>query len=412
MSAIQRSKQDGRAYPADITSLNELGQLARAFNAMQHTTSGALDRLGHMAAHDPLTGLPNRLLFGDRLAQALARAQRNRLHAALLYVDLDRFKFVNDTLGHEVGDQLLCKFAARVNEQTRRTDTLARLGGDEFGLILSDLESPGHAAVVADKIIQSMRLPFVIAGRELFITASVGIGIYPEDGADSSTIQKNADSAMYRAKASGSNNWQRFVPEMARAAADRLELEGSLRGATRSGQLEVHYQPIVDANRAIIGVEALARWRHPKLGLIEPSRFIPLAEETGAIMEIGQWVLRQAAQTRKRWQDDPTLPQVPMSLNISARQFAQRDFITMLTKTLQDVGVAPSDFEIELTESMLMQHVEQVADKLRELRALGIAIAIDDFGTGYSSLSYLQRLPIQRLKVDRSFTLTLSASDG
>jgi len=366
-------------------------------------------QLAYRAQHDSLTGLPNRLLFEDRLTQALGRAQRDGQPVALFCMDLDRFKFVNDTLGHHAGDTLLVQYARRVEGLLRQTDTLARMGGDEFALILTDVTSRQDALNLAQRIIDAIKAPFEVAGHELFVTGSIGVAIYPQDAQDAATLQKNADLALYRAKAMGRNRHQCFQPDMLTATSDRLSLENQLRRVLTAGELVLYYQPQYDREGTLIGLEALVRWNHPTLGLLLPGKFISVAEETGFILNIGEWVLDEACRQNKAWQADG-LPPVRVAVNVSALQFAQPGFVDAVTGALRRHGLDSQWLELEITESLLMKHTRETASKLEQIREKGVAVALDDFGTGYSSLAYLQQLPIDTLKIDRSFVRQIESA--
>ena len=366
-------------------------------------------QLAYRAQHDSLTGLPNRLLFEDRLTQALGRAQRDGQPVALFCMDLDRFKFVNDTLGHHAGDTLLVQYARRVEGLLRQTDTLARMGGDEFALILTDVTSRQDALALAQRIIDAIKAPIEVAGHELFVTGSIGVAVYPQDAQDAATLQKNADLALYRAKAMGRNRHQTFQPDMLTATSDRLSLENQLRRVLTAGELVLYYQPQLDAGGSLIGLEALVRWNHPTLGLLLPGKFISVAEETGFILNIGEWVLDEACRQNKAWQA-AGLPPVRVAVNVSALQFAQPGFVDAVTGALQRHGLDSQWLELEITESLLMKHTRETASKLEQIREKGVAVALDDFGTGYSSLAYLQQLPIDTLKIDRSFVRQIESA--
>ncbi|MFC5580062.1 EAL domain-containing protein [Rhodanobacter terrae] len=359
------------------------------------------DQLEHQAHHDALTGLPNRLLFQDRLTQALAQAKRKKQQVAVLYMDLDRFKHINDMLGHSAGDALLQHAANRLSACIRKSDTLARVGGDEFVAVVGELENSQDAMRVSTELTKALQAPFQIEGQEVFISVSLGISIYPTDGLDGESLMANADSAMYRAKDSGRDNFQWFAPEMNALARERMELVGQLRHALRLGQLSLHYQPQCGAEGNIQGFEALMRWHHPTLGMISPARFIPLAEESGLIVQMGEWALREACAQIARWRCDH--PSLRVAVNVSAIQFKRPDWVTTVIRALRDTGLEPSALELEITESLILQSVTETSANLFELRALGVGIAIDDFGTGYSSLSYLHKLPVTTLKIDQSF---------
>jgi diguanylate cyclase (GGDEF)-like protein len=367
----------------------------------------------HMAHHDALTDLPNRALFRDRLSHAMAQADRYHQRLAVLFLDLDRFKAINDTLGHNAGDQLLRIAAERLKGCVRECDTVARLGGDEFTVIVEDVEDRQAAAVVAQKIIDSFSQPFTLHGHEVFVTTSVGITLYPDDGEHLDTLLRNADAAMYRAKDCGRNNYQFYVPEMNTRARERLLLENALRRALVKEEFILHYQPRVDLRSGnVIGAEALLRWRHPERGLMAPDEFVPLLEETGLILPVGEWVLREACRQNRAWQDKG-LPPVRVAVNLSVRQFLQRDLAALVASVLEETGLPPSFLELEITEELLLEHSAANAAALNRLRELGVHISIDDFGTGYSSLSYLKRLPIHTLKIDQSFVRDITLdSDG
>jgi len=357
----------------------------------------------HMAHHDALTGLPNRTLFRDRLTHAMAQADRYHQRLAVLFLDLDRFKAINDTLGHNVGDQLLKIAAERLRSCVRDCDTVARLGGDEFTVIVDDIMEVQDAAVVAQKILDILSQPFNLHGHEVFISVSIGITLYPTDDESADNLLRNADSAMYRAKEYGRNNYQFYVADMNVKARARLMLESSLRRALDRGEFALYYQPRVDLfSGRVIGAEALLRWRHPEIGLVPPVEFIPILEETGMIIPVGDWVLRQASQQNRAWQE-MGLPPIRMAVNLSVRQFIQKDLAESVLRVLEQVGLSPKYMELEITEDLLLEHNQTNIITLTKLRNQGIHISIDDFGTGYSSLSYLKRLPIDTLKIDQSF---------
>ena len=360
-------------------------------------------RLKQLAHFDSLTDLPNRVQFIERLEQTMADADRNERLVGVAFLDLDRFKYINDSLGHGKGDLLLREVAIRLNGAIRRGDTVARLSGDEFALVLADMGHVDDAVRVAQKILDVFRQPFLVAGHELFVTASMGITLYPFDDRGAQDLLRNADVAMYRAKESGKNNYQFYVAEMTARATERLSLETDLRSALDRGELSLHYQPIADGKSGrVVGMEALLRWKHPVRGMISPAQFIPLAEETGFIIPIGEWVLRTACLQCRAWQKQG-FPSLSVAVNLSSRQFHQKDLPASIYNILQETGLNPLYLDLEITEGLVMQQAESSINTLRELKAMDMRISIDDFGTGYSSLSYLKRFPIDVLKIDQSF---------
>ena len=369
------------------------------------------EELEHQANYDSLTGLPNRALLRDRLRQAVF-AQRDLRSMAVVFIDLDHFKFVNDSLGHSTGDQLLKRVAERLRSVVRDGDTVSRLGGDEFVLILNDQVHDDTIYRALQRVQGRVSEPMVLEGKEISITCSAGISIYPQDGPDVETLLKNADAAMYRAKEHGRNNFQFYTAEMNRLVSERLALESALRQSLVRRELLLHYQPRFDLKTgAVIGMEALLRWMHPERGMMLPDRFVPLAEETGLIVQIGEWVMRSACTQNRAWQDEGLRP-VTVSVNLSARQFRQPDLVKSVTRILEDTGLEPRYLEIELTESMVMHDAASAIATLRALKKLGIGLSVDDFGTGYSSLSYLRTLPIDKLKIDQSFVRDVASRRG
>jgi diguanylate cyclase (GGDEF)-like protein/PAS domain S-box-containing protein len=361
-------------------------------------------RIQHLAYHDNLTGLPNRGLLQDRLARAIARAERSGKKVAVLFIDLDNFKNINDTLGHDVGDELLRQVSRRLTECVRLEDTIARQGGDEFIVLLDQLDDGRNASIVAQKVLNSLRHPLQLGATEQHVSGSVGIAVYPEDGRDAQTLMKNADTAMFHGKGLGKNTYQYFTAQMNIAVKRRMTLESALRRAVMQKNFVLHYQPQINLEtREIIAVEALVRWQTEDSGTVMPGDFIPLAEETGLINEIGEWVLREGCRQAKEWQDQGLSRTRRMAINLSARQFSDRGFLDMVTRVLGETGLAPQCLELEITESQVMRQTEGMIQLLHKLAEMGISLAIDDFGTGYSSLSYLKRLPIQKLKIDQSF---------
>ena len=368
----------------------------------------AEETIYHQAYHDLLTGLPNRLLFKDRLNLAIAQAKRSRQKLGVMFLDLDRFKVVNDSMGHVIGDQLLQSVANRLGKCVREGDTLARLGGDEFTLLLPQIASHEAAANTAQKILNVLARPFYIGGQDHFFSASIGIAIYPDDGDSVDSLIKNADIAMYHVKDLGRANYAFFSQVKNSAYSDRLSLESDLRRALSNGELELYYQPQVHTETgAVVGMEALIRWNHPQRGLLHPADFIPLAEDTGLIGAIGEWVLRTACVQTKAWQL-AGVPPIRIAVNLSAQQIESQNFLDNVTRLLHDTGLQSQQLEIEITESAMMKDIEKTQDKLRQLSAIGVKISVDDFGTGYSSLSYLKNLPIHSIKIDQSFIRDIS----
>jgi len=371
----------------------------------------AEERLQYLAHYDGLTGLPNRLLYFDRLDQALAWAHRNGQLVVVLLLDLDRFKNINDTLGHDVGDGVLQAVAERISACVRDGDTVARLGGDEFVLLLSNITEDRDIPPIAEKVLDAVEKPVVWEGRELFVTASIGISRYPRDGKDAQALLKNADTAMYRAKEQGKNNFQLYSSRLDARSVERLGLESSLRHALERGEFLLYYQPRINLRSGrMTGMEALLRWQHPELGLVSPDEFIPLLEETGLIVSVGQWVLHTACQQNKVWQQ-AGFPPLRVAVNLSVRQF-KRGLSDIVARVLNDTGLESRWLALEITESILMEHKESAIALLNELNGMGIRLVIDDFGTGYSSLSYLKRFPIHSLKIDRSFVQDIPDDPG
>jgi diguanylate cyclase (GGDEF)-like protein/PAS domain S-box-containing protein len=389
----------------------ELMEMASRLAAVAVDQRALNDRLAYQALHDALTGLPNRFLFEERLHQALDQAKRHGWHVAVLFIDLDRFKQINDTLGHAIGDTLLQLVSRRFEGCLRRTDSLGRMGGDEFQLILTELRDPSDATRVAQKLLDALKAPFKVDAFELFVSASIGISIFPRDGRDSVTLLRNADNAMYRAKNQGKNVFQFFTPDLAAAALEQLELENALRRSMGNGELQLYYQPQLAIGGRLAAVEALLVWNHPKLGVIPPAQFIPVAEESGLIVEIGAWVLEEACRQTVAWRQAGYEP-VKVAVNVSPVQFARADFVETVAQVLSHSSLDPSLLELELTESVVMRDFEESSRQMERLRALGASISIDDFGTGYSSLSYLRRLPIDTIKIDRSFVKELDVDSN
>ena len=366
------------------------------------------ERLNYLAQYDSLTDLPNRNLFFDRLSQALARAQRNTQLIAVFIVDLDRFKEINDTLGHSAGDKLLKAVAHTLRKLLRQTDTVARFGGDEFTLLFEDIDNATQVLSIAEKIQDTFRQPLSVDGREIFATVSIGIALYPEGGADLERLLQAADIALYHAKEQGRNTYSMFSADMDRDAGKRLDMENLLRRALERDEFVLHYQPKVSvATGRITGVEALIRWHSPELGLVSPAAFIPLAEKNGLIVQIGEWVLRSACSQAKAWQQQGHVPLV-MAVNVSPRQFRQKNVVESVARVLRDTQLEARFLELEITEGVMMDDPIKAVGILHSLHALDVSLSIDDFGTGYSSLAYLKRFPVQKLKIDRSFVRDLA----
>ena len=381
------------------------GHIAGASTIARDITQrkAAEKQIQFLAYYDALTGLPNRTLLQDRLTRALASARRRKDKVALLFLDLDRFKTINDSLGHSVGDLVLQQVAERLKKWAREQDTVARVGGDEFLIVLTAVKEPADAAVAAERLMNTMNAAYVVQGHSLGISCSVGISIFPEHGAEGETLIKNADAAMYSAKESGCNNLQFFTKDMNAQAVERLALENGLRLALDKKELFLVYQPQIEiATGRIIGLEALLRWQHPELGLVPPDKFIRIAENSGLIMPIGEWVLRTACSQTRKWQDEGLLA-VSVAVNVSSVQFRQAGFCELIRRVLHETGLAPQYLELEITESLLLSNEDVMLSVLQELKAMGLKLAIDDFGTGYSSLSYLRQFPVGKLKIDRSF---------
>jgi diguanylate cyclase (GGDEF)-like protein/PAS domain S-box-containing protein len=369
-------------------------------------------RMSHLASHDPLTDLPNRLLLGDRLARALALAHRHQGRLAVLFLDIDRFKYINDSLGHILGDELLRAVGREVTMCVRSSDTVSRHGGDEFVVVLSELDRAEDAAMGAQKIVAALARPHNLAGHELHITVSIGISVYPDDGEDAETLLQSADTALYHAKDQGRDCYQFFKPELNVRAVERQSIESGLHSALDRREFELFYQPMMNLKTgAIVGAEALIRWRHPDRGLVEPAQFVPIAEDCGLIKPIGRWVLHEACRQAQAWQDAGLRP-IPVSVNISAVEFRSKGFLENIVDILRETRLDPRYLEIELTESVLMAHVEATNSVLHALKTLGVQLAIDDFGTGWSSLSYLRHFPIDALKVDKTFVQEITSGSS
>ncbi|MDP3897975.1 MAG: EAL domain-containing protein, partial [Mesorhizobium sp.] len=374
-------------------------------------TRAMAQQMAHSAQHDYLTGLPNRMLLNDRVANAISIAPRHKKKVAVLFLDLDGFKHINDSLGHPIGDKLLQSVGRRLVDCVRLSDTVSRQGGDEFVVLLSEIDSPEDAALTARRMLDAVAQTHSIDPHELHVTTSIGVSIYPDDGPDAETLIKNADTAMYQAKENGRQSFQFFKPAMNVRAVERQSIEASLREALDRGEFTLHYQPKVSLNTgAITGAEALIRWTHPTQGPVSPNMFVPVAEDTGLILQIGAWVLREACTQAKAWLD-AGLPPITMAVNVSAMEFRDERFTEGLFELLAETGFDPNSLELELTENVLMRHAESTAAVLRTLRDRGIHIALDDFGTGYSSLGQLRKFPVDALKIDQSFVRQLSTPE-
>ncbi|WP_374494955.1 EAL domain-containing protein [Zoogloea sp.] len=405
-------RKDGTLYPSALSisavrdKLERVTHYVAVFSDITERKASEA-RIAYLARHDPLTGLPNRTLLQDRLDQALANAVRHGSRIAVMFLDLDRFKTINDSLGHMTGDRLLQGVALRLSECTRETDTISRQGGDEFLIVLTDVDGPDDAARVAEKILERLRPSFDIDGQALTTSFSIGIALFPGDGTCAASLMKNADTAMYHAKESGRNTYRFFDEVMNVNALERLQLENALRQALDHQEFSLYYQPQVNlASGRIIGVEALLRWFNGPLGGVPPASFIPLAEECGLIVPIGRWVLHQACRQAVAWQAQGYAP-IPVAVNLSAMQFRRTDMVATVREALESSGLSPQWLELELTESLLMQSGIEVEHTLAGLKALGVRMSIDDFGTGYSSLAYLKRFPVDCLKIDQSFVSDL-----
>jgi diguanylate cyclase (GGDEF)-like protein/PAS domain S-box-containing protein len=398
----------GEVFPAwlTISSVNDSNDVLTHYvatfsdiSALKHSE----EKLNHLAHHDALTDLPNRLLLDARLNHCIEQAQRDKSNIALLFLDLDEFKHINDGLGHPVGDEVLKKIASRLHSRVRADDTVARLGGDEFVVAMGRVEAPRDAALLAEEILVDIAQPINTGPQELFVTGSIGISLYPQDGRDITTLLRNADAAMYRAKEQGRNNYQFYTTRYTADAFERMRLQADMQRALENQEFVLHYQPqFVLSDGRLAGVEVLVRWRHPKLGLVSPTRFIALAEQTGQIVALGDWVLRNACEQWVRWRKQG-LSIDHIAVNLSLRQIHESDLVRNIAKTLEQTGCPPQHLELEITEGVIMREEDHALKVLEGLRSLGVSLSIDDFGTGYSSLSYLKRMPVGKLKIDRSF---------
>ncbi|WP_018929365.1 phosphodiesterase DibA [Pseudomonas umsongensis] len=413
---IWNRRKSGEIYPQWQTirlvhdDQGRLSQYVAVFSDISaiKNSEHELTRLAH---HDPLTDLPNRLLFTDRAGQAVASAQAHKRGCALLMIDLDHFKLINDSLGHSVGDQLLKGVAERLNTLFGPGITLARLSGDEFALLAENCPQPGHAAALAQQVVDGLKEPFQIDGHSLFINASVGISLFPSDALSAEQLLRNADSALFKAKSAGRDGYALYTEELTAHAQQRVEIAFELRRALEQQELRVYYQPVHDLKTSrLIGVEALVRWEHPQRGLVSPAEFIPIAERTGLIAEIDAWVMRQACQQMCQWHAAGVVLSF-VAVNVSSRLFARRELYQQVAQVLHDTGLDPAYLELEVTESAVMEDPEVALEQMHRLRELGVRLAIDDFGTGYSSLLRLKRLPVQKLKIDQGFVAGLPGDE-
>jgi diguanylate cyclase (GGDEF)-like protein/PAS domain S-box-containing protein len=405
---IRIRRKDGSVAPVQLQSIAAEGPGGNSTfcrtAAIDITERKRMEEaIRHQALHDPLTHLPNRLLLMDILAIELAKARRGKKRFAVLFLDLDRFKYVNDTLGHDIGDQLLKEVAERLRRNVRASDTVSRMGGDEFNILLTEIPHADVTITIAQKVVDSFGKPFVIGGHEFHMSTSIGISVYPEDGETMEELFKNADTAMYHAKGQGGNSYQFFNTAMNTRLIARMRLERWLRQALPRAELEVYYQPQFTIEpRQVMCAEALVRWRHPEFGMLAPERFIPIAEEIGLINAIDEWVLKTTCARFKEWQD-AGLPQLCATVNLSAKQLQKSDFVERIAGILRETGFDPRHLDVEISESVAMRHLEQAIPNMTKLTEMGVGISIDNFGTGYSSLNYLKKLPIRKLKIDKSF---------
>jgi diguanylate cyclase (GGDEF)-like protein/PAS domain S-box-containing protein len=403
------------AIESSVTPIYDQDGIVTGSVVAFHDVSAARARtaeISHSAQHDPLTGLPNRVLLNDRLTQAISLAMRQDKQLAVMFIDLDQFKKINDSLGHDIGDKLLQSVAGRLVNCVRRTDTVSRLGGDEFVVLLSQVEHEEDAAMSARKILRALATPHIVNYKNLDISASIGVSTYPSDGPDAENLLNKADTAMYEAKKQGRNNYQFFRRDMQVRIAERQLLERDLRYALGRNEFLLHYQPKFNLQTGkITGMEALIRWMHPERGIVLPAQFIAIAEECGLILPIGRWVLLQACKQARAWRDSG-LGIVPIAVNVSAAEFEDKDFISGVRAALIATGVNPRNLELELTESVLMRDAESTVSSLHALKDMGVTFAIDDFGTGYSSFTYLRRFPVDALKLDQSFVQDITEDPG
>lgn len=409
---LSRGKNEAAIEDSTAPIRDATGKIAGAVMVFHDITAAQAmsAKMAYLAQHDFLTDLPNRVLLNDRIAQAITHARRTNKSVAILFLDLDKFKYINDSLGHEMGDKLLQAVATRLSGCVRESDTVSRLGGDEFVILVPEENHAEDAALIAEKIIAALSVPNRVSKHDLHVTPSIGISIYPGDGEDAGTLIKNADTAMYQAKELGRNNYQFFKKAMNVRAVERQVIESHLRSALTRNELTLYYQPKVNLDSGIItGSEALLRWMHPQWGLTSPQRFVQIAEDSGLIVPIGQWVLREACMQARRWMDSGLTPGV-VAVNVSALEFRHRDFVKSVRTILNETGLAPNGLQLEITESVLMRDVASSAAVLTQLKNMGVELAVDDFGTGYSSLSYLIQFPIDVLKIDQSFVRNIDVT--
>ncbi|MFQ5580625.1 MAG: EAL domain-containing protein [Nitrospiria bacterium] len=405
---LRNRSKDGGLYWVDTTITPFLNGKDKAYNFLTIQTDitkqkKSEEHAHHLAYYDTLTGLPNRTLFLDRLAQGLAQAKRHHQTMAILFLDLDRFKLTNESLGHHVGDRLLEIVAHRLGKCLRKDDFLARMGGDEFGLLLPVISKDEDVILISDRILKALKQPFQIENQDMRINGSIGISIYPSDGESTETLLRNADMAMSHAKEQGKGQFNFYSPRLTSKLNQNLKIESALNNAIAQHEFKLNYQPKICLRTGkVIGMEALVRWERPGIGLVSPADFIPVSEETGLIIQIGEWVLRTACEQNKAWQLKG-LPKISMAVNVSAIQFKQGDFVEMVARVLKDICLDPKDLILEMTESLLMENTDVTIERFKNLKAAGVTLSVDDFGTGYSSLGYLKRFPINSLKIDRSF---------
>jgi diguanylate cyclase (GGDEF)-like protein/PAS domain S-box-containing protein len=415
---LRNYRKDGSLFWNDLfiaPVLDEAGDMTHSVMIVHDVTAAVAhqEELHRLANYDALTGLPNRAMFDERLARGIAEASVSRRPFFVLFVDVDQFKFINDSLGHTAGDEMLCRVAARLQSCLREDDPIARVGGDEFVILLTraDISDDAIGAIV-NRILVAVAEPMTVAGHELRVTCSIGVSRYPDDGVDGGDLLKNADAAMYLAKRTGRNNVQSFTRDLSSMIDERVLLQSSFHGALERGEFLLHYQPLVDlSSGTIVGLEALLRWMHPGRGLMRPGAFMALAEETGVIVRIGEWVLRTACRQMALWEKSG-LPPLTISVNISVRQLLQKGLAETVAATLRETGLPPGRLDLELTESLLARDADEAIGILHALRSLGVCLSIDDFGTGYSNLGYLKRLPISRLKIDQSFVRNIHTDPG